>query len=71
MPTELQRFIDYRREFAEPLPATRREVCPTCDGEGTTWHGWGGSPLNPSCAFTETEWAELGDDDLETITIPG
>lgn len=37
-----------------------REVCPTCTGTGSTWHGWGGSD---ACSFTADEWDDLGEDD--------
>lgn len=63
---EMGRFLGFLRDEWEsefdkpPRVVMAREVCPTCDGTGTTWHG---RPVSDAVAFTQSEWGELDDDD--------
>ena len=62
-PADLGLFLMENGLEDAPLRFTDdREVCPTCDGKGTTWHGWG---RGDACTFTASEWADLDEEDRD------
>lgn len=61
-----QLFHRWREFMSEDDPdfkvITKKEVCSTCHGSGTTWLG---RPSHDAVVFTESDMADMDDDEID------